>query len=440
MTDLLPPQKPLNVGEPRLVSDLDVEEILDDICLMMMKSRKDPIRFGGRFFGLVTIFRLVEYGSKRSDFERVKCDQVGIVGDTEEVEPVSLTSGQQLSEDLVVTLYGEKLAYCPNRSCDSSFHKIRLNLSESDVARWKRVGRVVRRRYPAFLGQLPGIRAHVDQDSARRSGPSTSICDAGNDNQNSPDSRLGNSNVEQNAHAAGLVVGPSLNADVSSVSLPSQTGRRMQERPETEAGLRETQTLGSTITAEAHGSSANTVELGKRQIDSSQGESSGDKNHLLPAVPFARDWKFLQTDVRPRALNFDYDKFSQVVNVFAQSPPSTRTISWISFAILLGLMTAYGGIHLSVWSYDFPTEKERWLWRVASMNVAAFGWGYLLLALFSTQLRHESQWLILIVFFVFVLLCVASRIFIVVESFISLRTVPIGVYAAIPWAQYIPHI
>ena len=33
-----------------------------------------------------------------------------------------------------------------------------------------------------------------------------------------------------------------------------------------------------------------------------------------------------------------------------------------------------------------------------------------------------------------------SRIYIVVESFISLRHVPIGVYAAIPWVQDIPHI
>jgi hypothetical protein len=34
----------------------------------------------------------------------------------------------------------------------------------------------------------------------------------------------------------------------------------------------------------------------------------------------------------------------------------------------------------------------------------------------------------------------AARLYLVVESFISLRDVPAGVYATVPWAQYIPHI
>jgi hypothetical protein len=37
-------------------------------------------------------------------------------------------------------------------------------------------------------------------------------------------------------------------------------------------------------------------------------------------------------------------------------------------------------------------------------------------------------------------LLLAARLFLVVESFISLRDVPSGVYATVPWAQYIPHI
>jgi hypothetical protein len=33
-----------------------------------------------------------------------------------------------------------------------------------------------------------------------------------------------------------------------------------------------------------------------------------------------------------------------------------------------------------------------------------------------------------------------ARVFVVVESSISLRSVPIGVYAEVPWADFIPHI
>ena len=35
---------------------------------------------------------------------------------------------------------------------------------------------------------------------------------------------------------------------------------------------------------------------------------------------------------------------------------------------------------------------------------------------------------------------VVARIFLVVESFVSLRHVPIGVYASVPWSDWLPHI
>lgn len=34
---------------------------------------------------------------------------------------------------------------------------------------------------------------------------------------------------------------------------------------------------------------------------------------------------------------------------------------------------------------------------------------------------------------------VFARLYIVLESFLSVRHLPIGVYAAVPWANYIPH-
>lgn len=38
------------------------------------------------------------------------------------------------------------------------------------------------------------------------------------------------------------------------------------------------------------------------------------------------------------------------------------------------------------------------------------------------------------------LLHTASRLYLVTESFLSLRHVPIGAYAAVPWVQNIPHV
>jgi hypothetical protein len=44
------------------------------------------------------------------------------------------------------------------------------------------------------------------------------------------------------------------------------------------------------------------------------------------------------------------------------------------------------------------------------------------------------------VFLSFVLVYLPSRIFIIIESFISLRRVPVGVYADLSWTKYIPHL
>jgi hypothetical protein len=146
-----------------------------------------------------------------------------------------------------------------------------------------------------------------------------------------------------------------------------------------------------------------------------------------------------------RALNFDLsiEDVLDVLLVLKKGP--SVVFSWISLAILVTLTTAYGGIHMSVWHYEFPTEKERWLWRASSIAVAAFGW-FLSIFLFliideNIGMDEDTAGVVLIlVIFVVTLLCAAARVFIVVESFLSLRAVPIGVYATLAWTNYIPHI
>lgn len=192
------------------------------------------------------------------------------------------------------------------------------------------------------------------------------------------------------------------------------------------------------------------------ELRNSLTNESGPASCLLPHERFAKDfsdWDTLRR-IHSRALNFDMEHFLDMASDLEDIvtlPSSVDTFSWISLAILVALISAYGGIHMSVWHYDFPTEKERWLWRVGSADVASFGW-FMVVALSSADtlagkfpdsnaLSLLSFYIVLfIVFFISLSLCAASRIFIVVESFISLRTVPIGVYAAIPWANCIPHI
>jgi hypothetical protein len=122
-------------------------------------------------------------------------------------------------------------------------------------------------------------------------------------------------------------------------------------------------------------------------------------------------------------------------------------------SILITLSIVYGGIHLAVWNSKFASTQESLLWKVACIDIMTT----FLAAWPASSLA--AKWIDLLFYSmrgsfgraiggVFIYLTVAvlglfyflSRLYLVVESFISLRHVPIGVYTTIPWVQNIPHI
>ena len=133
---------------------------------------------------------------------------------------------------------------------------------------------------------------------------------------------------------------------------------------------------------------------------------------------------------------------------------SFRAIRFLSdiklFLTLLCILPAvYGGIHLTAWNLRFASKTEQLLWKIACLDIMftvpvwCFYTNMLGRFLLVRQMRlndHPFLYFIYplgITLFVFYVL---SRLYIVVEAFISLRRVPIGVYAAVPWVQAIPHV
>ena len=150
--------------------------------------------------------------------------------------------------------------------------------------------------------------------------------------------------------------------------------------------------------------------------------------------------------------------------------------SLVILALTLSLLgSLYGGIHLALWNYDFPTSLETFLWRFSAATLGSASVLFLLVALLVTaydgdekyysERREEREereeqaeeshgndalwfgcfvllWMFLLsVVVAAVLLYIFARILIVVESFISLRHVPIGVYeGGLGWSRYIPHL
>lgn len=116
--------------------------------------------------------------------------------------------------------------------------------------------------------------------------------------------------------------------------------------------------------------------------------------------------------------------------------------------LLVTLPLVYGGIHLATWDFNFASKTEHLLWKIACFDIMGtipFGLLYFLgrypCLLFSNErlivLYHPLFWAI---YSPLAALYALARLYIVVESFISLRHVPIGSYAAVPWVQDIPHV
>jgi hypothetical protein len=168
-----------------------------------------------------------------------------------------------------------------------------------------------------------------------------------------------------------------------------------------------------------------------------------------------------------RSLNF-----SDGTGSFDPFSSSDLQNQWTLAMVLIMLLFAYGGVHLFAWNFGFPSSQERLLWRIAGLYL--IGTGALGTCLFfardliphffnaidprckngdgsrnSLRARPASYvgsycfdgffWFAVVLLGLLALGYVFSRLYIVLESFLSVRHLPIGVYAAVPWANYIPH-
>ena len=139
----------------------------------------------------------------------------------------------------------------------------------------------------------------------------------------------------------------------------------------------------------------------------------------------------------------------------------TYFCAWASGGLIaaLTICTLYGAAHATAWNFVFPTHVERLLWRIACVDTIV---GVVsLLAIFSVAVfLHEHDYKVFLRSFftrepgvmsllyrVAILigilnfpLFILSRFYIIIETFISLRHVQLGVYQTVQWTEYIPHL
>ena len=154
------------------------------------------------------------------------------------------------------------------------------------------------------------------------------------------------------------------------------------------------------------------------------------------------------THLRPEALVVDH----------VQNWPSSellhgpnKLINGVAFWLVeLG----YGAFHAAAWDDHFPSAAERWLWRASAcfigfcgafwviLNFAVTGWKWVD-SFFDAWLEGRRSLLVSLFLYSLVVFCgtslILSRVYIVVECFVSIRELPIKAYDTPNWSIYFPH-
>src|SRR5436853_2270894 len=120
---------------------------------------------------------------------------------------------------------------------------------------------------------------------------------------------------------------------------------------------------------------------------------------------------------------------------------------WIPKAALTLATACYGGLHATAWYFPFPSKNEQMLWRVSALTIASTCLCFLLFALlFSAGELRETDYftsalgLLTTTAGGFLTVYCLARFFLVLESFISLRKLPLSAYDTARWTTLLPHL
>ncbi|KAL9012853.1 MAG: hypothetical protein Q9173_002404 [Seirophora scorigena] len=116
---------------------------------------------------------------------------------------------------------------------------------------------------------------------------------------------------------------------------------------------------------------------------------------------------------------------------------------------------AYGGVHATAWHGHFPSRVEALLWRASSICIAGSGFTWILINMLARTFPFfkvywkrvetiRAHWTSLVGLGSLASLCglayLLARIYLVVESFISLRKLPASAFDTMEWTQLVPHL
>ncbi|KAK4150807.1 squalene epoxidase-domain-containing protein [Chaetomidium leptoderma] len=160
---------------------------------------------------------------------------------------------------------------------------------------------------------------------------------------------------------------------------------------------------------------------------------------------------------RPSLLHFgglDRRPLPRIPNDYSPPPPTgtEATIVWV-------VSVVHAGLHVLCWSFPFPTEMEKILWRTSSLTLLVvmtvgglvpvlstrpwFDFSFSMLWIWVREAEKKTwprQWLFSLVVDSAYVLYILARIVIFVEIFAAFRAMPEDVYVCVDWTSFWPHV
>ncbi|KAJ7729903.1 hypothetical protein B0H16DRAFT_1697031 [Mycena metata] len=148
------------------------------------------------------------------------------------------------------------------------------------------------------------------------------------------------------------------------------------------------------------------------------------------------------------AIDGKYKEYSPLASTSVPSLYSieigTEDIHWfVNFAGVCGVGSIFGGIHCAAWNAPFPSMAEMWIWRISSAFIAAYPVLITLLAVAADEWAPNNDITDAVFgsFMVFgIVVYPIFRLFLIILSFTTLRSLPPSAFVDVNWSNYIPHL
>ena len=171
---------------------------------------------------------------------------------------------------------------------------------------------------------------------------------------------------------------------------------------------------------------------------------------LKPMIPFIlMAYGIAEADIAPT---------TKGLPTFYRGDP-THEEDWISGLAATTAATIFGAIHCIGWSFQFPSHQEQILWRSSALYITCSPGLLLLLTQHMRRDVDTSSWvaarldgrhlrrdlgfrvqLVIGLVVLSVIFYILSRATLLIQAFMSLRTLPPSALETVRWTTFIPHI